>query len=272
MKRPLVISCLFTKGPFDIYPAPDTNQFDCVFFSNDDVIGQHAEKKGWTHCKIYFPPGVTDNISLSLYSKYIKYLQFLREPVLFNWRFSEYSSILYFDHKHRVFGSHIEKISKLSAERKILLRKTPTPKNSIWQEVKESKLQHRYAKNMELTKSYIEMFVNLGYSTEVEIQKTSLIFYNDVSWATQLTNRVYNSCILLQQPECQIFWALHAQDFQQGIEVLPWDHPAFADLLWQNPAYENRTLYNRVKRKLMQLCPYPVPLVTLPEEDHTQVR
>ena len=46
---------------------------------------------------------------------------------------------------------------------------------------------------------------------------TGFIFYKDLSLSQKLCNEVYESCIKLGQPECQVIWAVLSQRFEKNI-------------------------------------------------------
>jgi hypothetical protein len=39
-----------------------------------------------------------------------------------------------------------------------------------------------------------------------------------------LLNKVYNKCLEHEQPECQIYWAIFSQDFEDEILKIEWKH------------------------------------------------
>jgi hypothetical protein len=235
MKNPLVVSSLFWKGAFDIYEAPDPERYDCIFFSNSKTIGKRAEERRWTYCEVPFPSDYHDAIVPSLHSKYAKFIQFVEDPYMEDWGFSRYDSILYFDHKLKVLGRHVSDIAGICGGERIVIRSTPSKKSSIWQEIDGAGGQSRYTRNMTCTKSYVSKFIARGASPDTLVANTGLIYYRDAAWALDLTNRVYRACRMLEQPECQILWALHAQPFVDDIKVIGRDHPAVADIVREDP-------------------------------------
>lgn len=232
MDRPIIVSCLFTAGYFDIYPAPF--QGSCFFFTNRSDIADRAHEKGWA--PILMPlPRSDDILTLSLQSKAIKFLAFLDEPIYSQITKNSDRGILYFDHKFRVESQHVRNIMDCAEDEAIIIRSTPQPKNSIRDEIEAAMGQERYTRHMPETKVYVERMLENGISANNRICNTGLIYYADPRAAMPLAKSVLLSCLLQKQPECQIFWAAHAQRYSNIIKVIAWDDPAVADILWKDP-------------------------------------
>lgn len=229
MTRPIVISCLFTDGDFGLHRPPKS--YRSIFFTNNKDVEIEARQKGWEVVYI----DVDTNGSLeknSLLSKKIKFLDFITElKTGINFK----DSVLYCDHKFLIRDRHVRKISNEAEGKSIVIRRTPMIKSSIWDEIKEATRQSRYSVSMPRTLAYISMMLDTGYDSHIDICNTGLIYYSDMSSSKALVSSVYKACQDLQQPECQIIWALHYQDFKESIRILDWRHPAVSDIRWKDP-------------------------------------
>lgn len=214
----LVISCIFGKKFNKTYKAPLSN--NCVFFTNNNNLKSEIINNGWKFFYIDFD--LTDDIIISsLQSKYIKFLVFLQDFT----EFKKFSKIIYLDHKFNVLDVHINKllhIHKNYPEKSVIIRSTPKNKTSIYQEVEHAKYQERYLKNMKETIVFVEeKLKQCQLTTNIRISNTGIIFYNNSNdFIFPMLNDIYNSCINLQQPECQIFWALYSQKYLYYIEQI----------------------------------------------------
>jgi hypothetical protein len=103
----------------------------------------------------------------------------------------------------------------------VIIRKTPRLKRKIWDEVKAAKGQPRYADNMEKTTQFInDMIKKNDISENVRICRTGLLVYNNYKNILPMLNAIYNSCLELEQPECQIFWGLFSQKYSNHIMAI----------------------------------------------------
>jgi hypothetical protein len=68
----------------------------------------------------------------------------------------------------------------------------------------------------------------------IRISNTGIIFYSNInnSFITSMLHDIYNSCTTLQQPECQIFWALYSQNYLEDIKQIEFDK---INPLWKAP-------------------------------------
>ena len=229
----LIISCIFGKKFKKVYPAP-SNKGKCLFFTNNKELLTELVSKGWTPVFIRYPLSENNLIS-SLQSKYIKFLQFLNNK-RFEHLKNEYKQILYFDHKFYVLEEHIDKLIQL-AVRPILIRSTPHNTRNIWAEVNQAKGQDRYKNGMPKTIQLINYMINQKHiNSNVTICNTGIIFYNDITSieVMQFLQNIYNACINLSQPECQIFWAIYSQTCpgRELIKVIPFSE---VSPLWKCP-------------------------------------
>lgn len=180
-------------------------------------------------------PREEDILALSLQSKSVKFLSFLDEPIYPQLSANLDRGILYFDHKFEIKEDHVRRIVSCAEDSAIVIRSTPLQKDSIWDEVEAAVGQERYMRHMTETKSYIERSLGAGMSADARICNTGLIYYADVEAARPLAQSVLSSCLQLKQPECQIFWSLHAQRYSDMIKVIDWNDPAVQDVLWEDP-------------------------------------
>ena len=213
----LIISCLFGKKFDKTYKAPlYTN---CVFFTNNKNLKDEITQNGWTYVYVDFELS-DDFIISSLQSKYIKFLIFLED---FS-EFKKFTNIIYTDHKFNLLDNHIDKFFEIyncNKQSSIIIRKTPGNKTNIYDEINDAKSQERYVKSMNETIQLIENKVNLGeINTSIRISNTGIIFYHNYNTILPMLQNIYNSCIQLQQPECQIFWALYSQKYLDHIHQI----------------------------------------------------
>ncbi|MCF7702127.1 hypothetical protein [Loktanella sp. M215] len=220
---------------FGVYKAPRLSGVECLFFSNSDVIGEYAYAQGWRFIKTFHPVLTNDYLESSLQSKWVKYLQFLNESPIIEEFLELPKSVLYFDHKFNVTSEHVSNILKRSTDASLLIRKTPIAKKSVNVEIDAALPYERYARHMEPTKAFINNRLAQGDKIDVTICNTGLIHYRNLEVSRDLADRVYNTCQSLKQPECQIVWAMHAQAFDDKIDVIDWNDPLVGDIEWQNP-------------------------------------
>jgi hypothetical protein len=224
----LIISCIFGNKFLKVYPAPLLD--NCYFFSNNNYLKDVVESKGWKFIFINFKLNDCSIIS-SLQSKYIKFLIFLNDLPLFK----KYEYILYFDHKVFIKENHIDKLLDNDNKYNIIIRKHEAYRKTIWSEVEEAKLQERYNKNMDKTIKLINDKINKKEISEnVDICNTGLILYNNYNEILPMLYDIYNTCISLEQPECQIIWAIFSQNYLDKIKLI--DFYNIIDPIWMEPS------------------------------------
>ena len=77
---------------------------------------------------------------------------------------------------------------------------------------------------MDKTIKWIESKSKLkGYKKDNMMMATGFILFSDVKVAQPLCDEVYNSCVELGQPECQIIWGVLSQKFEKYITRISWD-------------------------------------------------
>jgi hypothetical protein len=222
----LIISCIFGNTFKNVYHAPLKE--NCYFFSNNIDIKQEVENKGWVYFFIDFILS-DDSIISSLQSKYIKFLIFLNDFPLFK----KYQSILYFDHKVYIKTNHINKLLRYNED--IIIRKHESYRKNIWSEVEEASKQERYMKNMDKTIKFINDKINNNEISEnVQICNTGLILYNNYNDTKPMLQDIYNTCINLEQPECQIIWPIFSQKYSNKIKIIDFNE---IKPLWLDPYY-----------------------------------
>ena len=229
----LVISCYFGDRQKKLYKAP--LHYNCYFFSNNKNLQQEAEENKWIFFYIDFILS-SDYIVSSCQSKYIKFLKFLDDFA----KFKMYNSILYFDDKVYIKEEHIDiliDISNQSDKYNIIIRKHENNKNTIMSEVEEAKHQERYARNMDKTLKLINQKINNNeIKNDVEICNTGLIMYinhNQYNELKFMLNNIYNTSVTLQQPECQILWAIYSQKYLNKIKLI--DFHNVINPVWKEP-------------------------------------
>jgi hypothetical protein len=224
-----VITTICGKNFKYLYPAP--TQYNCYVFTNNAGLQPEAAKKGWI-CILFSklkPPSDRINLTLtddfvisSIQSKYVKFLQILRDnPQLNLWK---YQQILYIDHKLHLHNHHIIKLQRLKNPSKgIVIRKTPRLKMSVWDEFKDALGQPRYRQFERPTRAFINAKVAQGYQSKVRVCNTGLILYDLSSkphrdQIIKLTREVYTNIRQVSTPECQIIWAMIAQKYSPLIQ------------------------------------------------------
>ena len=234
----LIISCIFGNKFKKVYPAPFLT--NCYFFSNNMMLKTEIENKGWTFIFVDFKLS-NDNITGSLQSKYIKFLIFLKDYP----EFKKYKQILYFDHKVFIKEHDVDALIDILNENdkyNIIIRKHENYRKNIWSEVEEAKKQERYNKNMNKTISFITKKINKNEITaDVDICNTGLILYNNYDDILPMLNDIYNTCIKLQQPECQIIWSIYSQKYSNKIKLIDFD---YVKPLWKEPFANRRNNSN----------------------------
>lgn len=214
-----MISCIFGKKFKYVHSSPD-NQ-NSYFFTNNTNLKNEIINKGWNYIYVNKPLSDDDIIS-SLQSKYIKFLVFLEDFP----EFKNYKTIIYFDHKENMSAITLNEIKLLisnNIDKSLIIRKTPSIKNNIYDEVTVAMYQPRYVKNMNKTTNFIkDMISREEFSENVRICNTGLLIYINRENITELLNNVYEKCIEHEQPECQIYWGIFSQKHKNKIVEINW--------------------------------------------------
>ena len=231
-----VVSCLFgDENNFGIYKAPLAPMVECIFFSNSDKIGRYAKKQGWRFVKTFHPVLSNDYLETSLQSKWVKYLQFLTQDAMLSEKLGKPDSILYFDHKFCLTPEQVSRILEYESGKAVVIRSTPTLKDTISAEIEAAAPYERYQRHLNSTRTFVETEFLRGKRNEVRICNTGLIHYRNLEVSEQLAQKVYDGCVSLKQPECQIIWALQSQQFSDDIHTVRWDDELVGDIVWEDP-------------------------------------
>jgi len=220
----VTLSGYFGVGPTGVYPLPEG--IEGHFISNNPNLKWDAEANGWRFHMFAGIPMSADLRINSLQSKLIKFLQFDTSALGIK------SNILYIDHKLKVEHNHLAAIVN-RCDRALLIRTHPKTTRTLQEEVNASKNQKRYAEVMAQTVQWINHGIaNEGFKNPDKVAATGLIYYTDPEIVRPLINRVFNTCWLLGQPQCQIIWSLLAQSYEQHIRQIPWTE---IEPLWREP-------------------------------------
>ena len=77
--------------------------------------------------------------------------------------------------------------------------------------------------NMPRTLAWIEdMKARSGISDDVVITNTGLIDYSNIEDVMPFLDEIYTTVWKLEQPECQIIWAVLSQKYDDAIQKVPW--------------------------------------------------
>jgi len=219
MNNLLIISCIFGKQFKYVHQSPDNK--NSYFFTNNKDLKDEIINKGWNY--VYINKVLSDDyIISSLQSKYIKFLKFLDDFP----EFQNVQTIIYFDHKENVSSTTINEIKLLinnNADKSLIIRQTPSNKTSVYDEVNAAMRQQRYKKNMNITKNFIKNIISTKkFSKNVRICNTGLLIFINRENIKELLNNVYEKCIEHQQPECQIYWSIYSQKYENKIKEIKW--------------------------------------------------
>lgn len=219
MDNLLIISCIFGTRFKYVHPSPDNK--NSYFFTNNKELKDEIINKGWIY--VYVNKVLSDDyIISSLQSKYIKFLKFLDDFP----EFQNAKTIIYFDHKEKVSSTTLDEIKLLinnNVDKSLIIRQTPSNKTSIYHEVRDAMGQQRYVKNMNITKNFIKSIISTNnFSENVRICNTGLLIFINREQISELLNNVYEKCIEHEQPECQIYWSIFSQKYQDEIKEIKW--------------------------------------------------
>lgn len=222
----IIISCIFGSKFKKVHPCPYKNKG--FFFTNNKSLKKEIYDKNWIYVYVD-KPLLNDEITSSLQSKYIKFLQFLDDkrfinklPVFKN----KTNKIIYFDHKENVTFQSLKEICALinnNLNKALIIRQSPGNKDTIYKEINAGMGQQRYQKNMNKTKKFVDnLILQNTISEKIVICNTGLLIYINHNKIKSLLDNVYNKCIEHKQPECQIYWAVFAQKFKNQIKQIKW--------------------------------------------------
>ena len=213
-----VIGCIFGKKFKTVYPS--VKNYDAYLFSNNTEIKEAVKEAGWKYIFVDFPLSDDDAVS-SFQSKYIKFLQFLKdEQYEF---FKNYDKIIYSDHKLEITDNNVDYLLKKMKNSKILIIKHFQNRENIWIEAGEAMFQKRYQMFMIQTIDYIKNKINEGYSENCVIVLTGLIVYSHLKNETiEFADKVYGDLLKIGTSQCQIVWSLLSQKYMNIIRTIEW--------------------------------------------------
>lgn len=221
---PVLISGYSGLEASSVHPAPSGCK--SLFFSNNKSVLHEARLKGWKAIRIPNPQVSSSSgdaeISSSLSAKAFKFLQL--SPL--TRRALKGQSMLYLDHKFKPTRSLVDAIVGLRRQdADILVFDTPSKKSSIHQEVSDAMGQYRYSKAMPNTRAWMRHMIRFGLvKWRTRIARTGIIYYANPRLAFPFSSCVFNVCMALNQPECQIIWAALAQHpSAPNIQIEDWD-------------------------------------------------
>lgn len=212
-KESCVVSCLFGVLYHSIQPAP-TN-IECYFFTNIRELQEEIVNKGWRYQFINLP--LSDDITItSLQAKYIKFLQFRKNPTFE--RFKSFDRIIYVDHKLLLVEHSVLTLLR-TIKKPILIREISG--KTIWDMIGESLPQPRYRSTVPQLINYIEEKLKNNYTVNTKriASATGLIVYRPKhKQVIKLVNEVYKDIMLLECAQCQIIWAMVTQKYIKLIQ------------------------------------------------------
>jgi hypothetical protein len=214
IKNLLPFSIFDALGLVSIIPHAPNGIENSYFYSNNKKLKKEVLLKGWHFCFIESDLDNGESITSSLLAKKVKFLQ------IDDTHFKHAEHIVYMD--SRRISDDIADIIKLN-KKGILLRYEARFKPTIWHEVEDAKGQERYVRHMDKTIDFINTKLKNGYCANNRVMNTGIIAYAMPSKGKQiksLCDEVYNACITLKQPECQIFWCLLSQPYQDILHAV----------------------------------------------------
>ncbi|MDO7084107.1 hypothetical protein WNY51_11165 [Pseudocolwellia sp. AS88] len=214
IKNHLSFRILDVLGFISIIPQAPKGVDSCYFYSNNKRLKTEIQFKGWLFCFVEGELSNGESIASSLLAKKVKFLQ------VDDTSFSYFEHIIYMD--SRRITDDIIHLLKMN-QKGILIRYEAKLKPTIWHEVAEAKGQERYTKNMDITIDFINEKLMVDYIANNRVMNTGIIAYSMGRKGEQiraLCDEVYNACMKLEQPECQIIWCLLSQPYFEIIEAV----------------------------------------------------
>jgi hypothetical protein len=246
-----VIVCIFGKNFTKLHKAP--LNYDSYCFTNNEALKSEADKKGWKYIFMDFPLS-EDNAISSFQSKYIKFLQFLKEDKYSY--FMKYEAMIYTDHKIKLRDKHVKYLIETIECKKILVSHSNNRKN-IWEEVGAAMFQERYLRFMPQTIDYIREKIKEGYSDKPIVIGTGLIMYkHQEKDVIDFVDKVYEDLRSIGTSECQIVWAMLGQKYDDIIKIIIWNDLAIE---WKTPLGNEsiiKTARNIAKNFIKMFIPY----------------
>jgi len=224
----LLLSCAFGSHITRVYPS--IPGYRNVFFSNNPALAENAQDQGWEFRLLDQFPLSDDGLISSIQAKYVKFLQFIPGQRCYE----DLTRVTYFDHKFYVEAKHIDWIlNNCRSDSDLLIRETPREKLTIADEISDAMKQERYSRNMSGTLDFLDRLqAAKRISPSVRIVNTGLIHYQNLPICRYFAQSVYNACLALNQPECQIIWAALSQTLPVQIQRVQWTD---LEPLWRTP-------------------------------------
>jgi hypothetical protein len=214
IKNLLPYRALNGLGFISIIPQAPNGIENCYFYSNNKSLKAEVVFKGWQFCFIESKVENGESIASSLLAKKVKFLQ------IDNANFNNVEHIIYMDSRRIL--DNIANIIQMN-DKGVLLRYEAKFKPTIWHEVEEAKGQERYAIHMDNTIHFLNTKLAEGYVANNRVMNTGIIAYAMHIRATKiraLCDEVYNACVTLEQPECQVLWCLLSQPYIDIIKAV----------------------------------------------------
>jgi hypothetical protein len=238
---------------------------DAYFFTNNSRLESAIEAAGWKYVFVDFPLSDDGAIS-SFQSKYIKFLQFLKNK---DYSFiDKYDTIIYTDHKLELKDSHVKYLLERMNGHEILVRDHPGNRKNIWEEVGAAMFQERYLRFMPQTIDYVRKKAHSGYSEKPVVVATGLIVYRHLNKNTMdFVDEVYSDLESIGTSECQIVWSMLGQKHTDIIKIIGWDE---LDIKWKEPKHKAKKFMNYVKNMIKWIFPHGI--ICLIEKLRKQMR
>lgn len=225
----LCVTCWYGADT-TVYGAPDLLNVRKLFFTNNPSMIRKIVSAGWEPVVVndkMFPrdvspkdpdfhsfqqkksPGAAGAVGASsLQSKQVKFLQF---PQGYENLTKDYGTIVYMDHKRIV----IDMRSMLSMHKSDILIRYDKKAKSIQNEVQLASFQPRYSRRMKRTVDWIEENYTASEPAP-RIVNTGVIVYKTTANVLEFCREVFVTCMELEQPECQLVWAVVAQKYKES--------------------------------------------------------
>jgi len=236
----IIISCFFGRGAGVIQNAH--SKIPSYFFSNNSILEPICREKGWQFKYVSNYELIDDYRISSEQSKYIKFLQFLDDFEEFkHYKNSTDKNITYIDHKLIPSDRLLDRVLNLADHSKSLLIRQHIckDKTSLSPEIRDALLQPRYAYSMNKTLEWISKYnPACDIHDPIRIENTGLIYYMNIKSCMDLLTEVHKAVVDLNQPECQILWAVISNKFRDIIQSIPVEK-----LLWEPIGDKDRCRY-----------------------------
>ena len=239
----VVISCWFGTST-DIAAAPVSSSVRAIFLTNNPTLTQLISSRGWEvvlttdqiHARDVSPLDADNKQTIpsgqpgksSLQSKQVKFLCFPEEH---RHIIQNYQTIIYMDHKRIV--DDIDHLLKFHTS-DILLRYDKKMK-TIDREIQIANFQKRYSASMPGTIRWIQgELQSLGKKpSDIRICNTGVIVYQNNERVLKFIKEVYDNCVALRQPECQLIWAtLAARSNTPAIRTIEYKDVKTRPIMW----------------------------------------